>query len=375
MAVDLNQNQNIQNPELKNNLFIKALLRQPVDRTPVWVMRQAGRYLPEYRKLRERAGDFMTLCKTPELACEATMQPLARFELDAAILFSDILTIPDAMGLGLSFIKDEGPVFSKPVRSKQDVNNLIIPEPSTDLNYVIQAVKSIKSELKNSIPLIGFSGSPWTLATYMVEGGSSKTFAKVKAFAYQEPEVFKLLLEKLAKSIEYYLIAQIEAGVNACMIFDTWGGILTPEGYQEFSLDYMGKIVNNIKNYLKLKNKIIPIILFTKQGGQWIEKIANTGCDAVGLDWTMNIKVARELVGHKVALQGNLDPAILYAEPKVITREVEKILNDFGPHYGHVFNLGHGITPDVNPEHLQAMIAAVREVSTKIHKNSQKLNY
>lgn len=354
--------------DLENDLLIRALLRQKVDRTPVWIMRQAGRYLPEYRKVREKAGDFMTLCKTPELACEVTLQPLARFPLDAAILFSDILTIPDAMGLGLHFVKDEGPVFDRPLKNKLDIDNLPIPDPHDKLQYVINAVAAIKTALSNKIPLIGFSGSPWTLATYMVEGGSSKTFSKVKALAYQDPSLMNLLLDKLAKSVELYLIAQIDAGVNVCMIFDTWGGILTPAGYQEFSLQYMQKIVTGIKEHLRLKNKTVPIVLFTKNGGQWLESIADTGCDAVGIDWTVDIRQARERVGAKVAIQGNLDPAALYSSPEKIRQYVAKIIHDFGSNNGHVFNLGHGIYPDVNPEHVTVMLSAVKEFSTEIHK-------
>lgn len=360
-----------QNSTLENDLLIRALLRQKVERTPVWIMRQAGRYLPEYRATRAQAGDFMTLCKTPELACEVTMQPLRRFNLDAAILFSDILTIPDAMGLELGFAKNSGPVFNKPIKSKQDVENIVIPQPDLELNYVMQAVRTIKKELNNTLPLIGFSGSPWTLATYMVEGASSKTFAKVKAMAYQEPETMHLLLDKLAKSVELYLIAQIESGVNACMIFDTWGGILTPEGYHELSLRYMHRIVNNINKYTKAKNITIPVVLFTKQGGQWLESIADTGCHAVGLDWTINIADARQRVGNKVALQGNLDPAILNSSPEVIRSQVEKIINDFGNYNGHVFNLGHGITPEVNPDHVSVLVDAVSEFSTKIRRDNQ----
>lgn len=355
------------NNNLKNNLLIKALLRQEVERTPVWIMRQAGRYLPEYRELRAQAGDFMTLCKTPELACKATMQPLERFNLDAAILFSDILTIPDAMGLGLSFVKDEGPIFSKPVRTKQDVLNLPIPDPHGNLGYVVDAIKAIKSELNNKIPLIGFSGSPWTLATYMVEGSSSKTFSKVKALAYQEPELFNVLSDKLVKAIELYLIAQIEAGVDVCMIFDTWGGILTQESYLAWSLSPMQKIVQNIKKYTESKNITIPIVLFTKQGGQWLEYIADTGCHAVGLDWTVDLKTAQARIGHKVALQGNLDPAVLYAKPEQIRNHVAKIIQDFGANPGHIFNLGHGIYPDVNPANLQVVVNAVHEFSAQIH--------
>lgn len=346
---------------LKNDLLLKALARQQVSRTPVWLMRQAGRYLPEYLEVRKQAGDFMSLCKNPELACKVTMQPLDRFDLDAAILFSDILTIPDAMGLELGFVKNEGPVFNKPIRNKTDVENITIPDPNIDLKYVIDAVKLIKNNLNNRVPLIGFSGSPWTLATYMVEGASSKVFSKVKSLAYSEPEVMNLLLDKLSQSIELYLKAQIDAGVDVCMIFDTWGGILTPDGYQKFSLNYMAKIVNNIK----ITHKNIPIILFTKNGGQWLDKIANSGCHGVGIDWTCDIKQARELIGNKVALQGNLDPAMLYASHDKIKSEVAKIIDDFGDHPGHIFNLGHGIYPDIDPNKVSTMIAAVKEYSTR----------
>lgn len=358
---------------LENDLLIRALLKQSVERTPVWIMRQAGRYLPEYRETRAKAGDFMTLCQTPELACEVTMQPLRRFNLDAAILFSDILTIPDAMGLELGFVQDHGPVFNKVVKTKQDVENLPIPDPSVELDYVVKAVETIKQALSNKLPLIGFTGSPWTLATYMVEGGSSKTFAKVKGLAYQDPDVMHLLLDKLAQSVEHYLIAQIEAGVNACMIFDTWGGILTPEGYKAFSLQYMQKIVTAVKKYCAAKKLVVPIVLFTKQGGQWLESIANTGCHAIGIDWTTNIKDARTRVGEKVAIQGNLDPAVLYSSPETIRQHVAKIIQDFGAHNGHVFNLGHGIYPDVNPEHVAVLVDAVREFSTREHKLSAAL--
>ena len=351
--------------EVENDLLLRALLKQEVERTPVWIMRQAGRYLPEYRKTREKAGDFMSLCKNHELACEVTMQPLARFDLDAAILFSDILTIPDAMGLELGFVKDHGPKFNKPIKTKQDIENLIIPDPSGELNYVIKAVETIKTALNNRIPLIGFTGSPWTLATYMVEGGSSKTFSKVKALSYSDPESMSLLLDKLAKSIELYLIAQIEAGANVCMIFDTWGGVLTPDGYEKFSLKYMTKITAAVNNYCKLKNITVPVVLFTKQGNQWLESIADSGCHGVGIDWTIGIKDARIRVGDKVAIQGNLDPAVLYSSPDIIRQHVAKIISDFGDHTGHVFNLGHGIYPDVNPEHVDVLVKSVREFSSK----------
>lgn len=351
--------------ELENNLLIRALLRQEVERTPVWIMRQAGRYLPEYLATRMQAGDFMSLCKNPDLACEVTLQPLRRFDLDAAILFSDILTIPDAMGLELGFLKNEGPVFNKPIINKQDIINLSIPDVNKDLAYVVNAVKNIKSALSNKLPLIGFSGSPWTLATYMVEGGTSKTFSKVKGLSYQDPNAMALLLDKLAKAVESYLIAQIEAGVNVCMIFDTWGGILTKEGYNNFSLKYMKKIVDGVNNYTKSKNITVPVVLFTKQGGLWLNDIADTGCHAVGIDWTVNIGDARREIGNKVAIQGNLDPAVLYADPGKIREHVKKVIDDFGNHNGHVFNLGHGIYPDINPMHVACLIQAVKDYSTR----------
>lgn len=353
------------NNNMQDSLFIRALLKQDVERTPIWIMRQAGRYLPEYREVRAKAGDFMTLCKTPELACEVTMQPLRRFDLDAAILFSDILTIPDAMGLELGFLQDSGPVFNKPIKTRADIERIAIPDPTQELSYVIDAVSAIKSALDNTKPLIGFSGSPWTLATYMVEGGTTKTFSKVKGLLYQDPKSMHLLLDKLAKSVELYLIAQIEAGANACMIFDTWGGVLTREAYQEFSLNYMISIVSAINNYTRAKNITVPVILFTKQGGQWLELIAKSGCHAVGVDWTTDIADARARVGSQVAIQGNLDPSVLYAEPDVIRQHVARIIDNFGNHNGHVFNLGHGIYPDVNPEHVAVLVDAVREYSTR----------
>lgn len=348
---------------LNNDRFIKALLRQPVDRTPIWIMRQAGRYLPEYRATRAQAGDFMSLCKNPDFCVEVVMQPLKRYDLDAAILFSDILTIPDAMGLELNFVKNEGPVFNKPIKNKQDIEKLPVPDPCKELKYVTDAVSAIKKELKNSLPLIGFSGSPWTLATYMVEGGSSKTFAKVKALAYQDAASMHLLLSKLTESVISYLIAQIEHGANVCMVFDTWGSALSYAGYQEFSLQYMHQIVQAIKDYCVKKNIIVPVVLFTKQGGQWLEMIANTGCDAVGIDWTVDIKSAKNLVGHKVAIQGNLDPAVLYACPDIIRQHVKQVITDYGDNTGHIFNLGHGIYPDINPEHVSVLVDAVKEFS------------
>ncbi|MDF2866787.1 MAG: hemE [Gammaproteobacteria bacterium] len=346
---------------LINDRLIRALLRQPVDCTPVWLMRQAGRYLPEYRATRAKAGDFMTLCKTPELACEVTMQPLARYDLDAAILFSDILTIPDAMGLGLHFTQGEGPAFQRPIRSAADVRQLNIPDPESELNYVISAVRTIKQALQNKIPLIGFAGSPWTLATYMVEGGSSKQFSIIKAMLYNQPQTLHLLLSKLATAVTAYLNAQIAAGANAVMLFDTWGGVLTTEAYQAFSLNYMQQIMAGLTR--QVNGQTIPIILFTKGGQQWLEITAASGCDAIGVDWTIDISQAKQRVGNKVALQGNMDPAILHASPEYIRQEVKSILAGYGHNPGHVFNLGHGITPDIPPEHVKVLVDAVHEFS------------
>lgn len=352
--------------ELKNDRFLRALLKQPVDVTPVWMMRQAGRYLPEYRASRARAGDFMSLCMNPELACEVTMQPLDRYpSLDAAILFSDILTIPDAMGLGLYFETGEGPRFKKTVRSAADVEALPMPDPQKDLGYVMDAVSTIRKELNGRVPLIGFSGSPWTLATYMVEGGSSKDFRLAKALAFNEPKTMHALLDKLARSVTCYLNGQIKAGAQAVQIFDTWGGALSHNAYKEFSLNYMQKIVNGLIR--ENEGREVPVILFTKNGGQWLESIADTGTTALGLDWTTDISNARKRVGDKVALQGNMDPTMLYASPDRIREEVKTILAGFGNGSGHIFNLGHGITPEVDPEHARAFIESVHELSEQYH--------
>lgn len=351
--------------ELKNDRFLRALAREPVDVTPVWMMRQAGRYLPEYRALRAKAGDFMSLCMNPQLACEVTLQPLERYPLDAAILFSDILTIPDAMGLGLYFETGEGPRFKKTVRNAADVDALPIPDPEADLGYVMDAVRTIRSELNGRVPLIGFSGSPWTLATYMIEGGSSKDFRQAKALAFNEPEVMHQLLDKLAQSVTSYLNGQIAAGAQAVQIFDTWGGALSHNAYREFSLRYMQQIVEGLIR--ENEGRKVPVILFTKNGGQWLEAIADTGADALGLDWTTDIAEARTRVGHRVALQGNMDPSMLYASPKRIRAEVAAILARFGTGNGHVFNLGHGITPEVDPENAGVFINAVHELSAQYH--------
>ncbi|UTA48565.1 uroporphyrinogen decarboxylase [Simiduia sp. 21SJ11W-1] len=351
--------------ELKNDRFLRALMREPVDVTPVWMMRQAGRYLPEYRASRARAGDFMGLCTNPEAACEVTLQPLERYPLDAAILFSDILTIPDAMGLGLYFETGEGPRFKKPVRTEAEVNALKVIDPHQDLPYVVDAVSTIRRELNGRVPLIGFSGSPWTLATYMVEGGSSKDFRRAKTMAFNQPEVMHQLLTVLADSVTAYLNAQIEAGAQAVQIFDTWGGALSHAAYQEFSLAYMQRIVAGLIR--EREGRKVPVILFTKGGGQWLELLANTGADALGLDWTTDIGQARARVGSQVALQGNMDPTMLYASPERIRAEVGQILGSYGAGSGHVFNLGHGITPEVDPAHAGAFINAVHELSAVYH--------
>ncbi|KAA8995076.1 uroporphyrinogen decarboxylase [Affinibrenneria salicis] len=351
--------------ELKNDRYLRALLRQPVDATPVWMMRQAGRYLPEYKAVRAQAGDFMSLCKNAELACEVTLQPLRRYALDAAILFSDILTIPDAMGLGLYFEAGEGPRFQRPLTSRREVEQLPVPDPERELGYVMNAVRLIRRNLAGQVPLIGFSGSPWTLATYMVEGGSSKAFTKIKKMLYAEPDTLHLLLDKLADSVILYLNAQIQAGAQSIMVFDTWGGALTGRDYRTFSLNYMHKIVDGLIR--ENDGRRVPVTLFTKGGGQWLEAMAETGCDALGLDWTTDIGQARARVGHRVALQGNMDPSVLYAAPEQIRHEVDTILNAFGAHNGHVFNLGHGIHQDVPPEHAGAFVDAVHTLSRRWH--------
>ncbi len=351
--------------ELKNDRFLRALMREPVDVTPVWMMRQAGRYLPEYRASRAKAGDFMGLCTNPEAACEVTLQPLERYPLDAAILFSDILTIPDAMGLGLYFETGEGPRFKKPVRTEADIRALNVVDPHKDLPYVVDAVSTIRRELNGRVPLIGFSGSPWTLATYMVEGGSSKDFRRAKTMAFNQPEVMHQLLTVLADSVVAYLNAQIEAGAQAVQIFDTWGGALSHAAYQEFSLAYMQRIVSGLIR--EREGRRVPVILFTKGGGQWLELLADTGADALGLDWTTDIGQARSRVGKRVALQGNMDPTMLYASPDRIRSEVGQILASYGPGSGHVFNLGHGITPEVDPAHAGAFIDAVHQLSATYH--------
>ena len=349
-----------------NDRLLRALAKEPVDRTPVWLMRQAGRYLPEYRAVRERAGSFLTLCSTPELACEVTLQPLRRFALDAAILFSDILTIPWAMGLGLEFVEGEGPRFRRPVRAAADIDRLGNPDPEDDLGFVMDAVRVVRRELDGRVPLIGFAGSPWTLATYMIEGRGSRDFARAKTMLIEHPRELHRLLELLATATTGYLGAQVRAGAQALMIFDTWGGILTTPAYHEFSLEYMRRIVECLSR--EHESRAVPVVLFTKGGGGWIESMARSGCDAIGLDWTVDLGNARARVGAQVALQGNLDPTTLLASPARIRDEVGRLLAEYGPGPGHVFNLGHGITPDVDPEHVGACIDAVHALSPEYHR-------
>ena len=349
---------------LQNDRFLKALKREPVDRTPVWMMRQAGRYLPEYRASRAKAKGFMDLCRNAELCCEVTLQPLARYPgLDTAILFSDILTIPDAMGLGLEFVEGEGPIFARTVRTAAEVAALPVPDPEGELRYVMNAVRTIRAALGNSMPLIGFSGSPFTLATYMVEGRGGTGFEQIKKMRFDAPHVLDALLAKLAESVILYLQAQADAGADALMVFDTWGGVLDYHGYYRHSLAPMQRIVTA----LKASHPQLPLVLFTKNGGQHLEALAATGADALGLDWTTSIASARARVGSKVALQGNLDPLSLFASPEAISVEVQGILEDFGPGSGHIFNLGHGILPGTPPEHAAAMIEAVERHSPKYH--------
>ncbi|MGH8479766.1 MAG: uroporphyrinogen decarboxylase [Gammaproteobacteria bacterium] len=357
MAIDTRPG--IPRAAVKNDRLIRALLRKPLDATPIWLMRQAGRYLPEYRETRRRAGDFMTLCKTPDLACEVTLQPIERFPLDAAILFSDILTIPDAMGLGLSVQEGVGPRFERPVRSAAEIRALGVPDPEDRLRYVMDAVRQSRRALAGRVPLIGFAGSPWTLATYMVEGGSGREFRRVKGLMFEAPRLLHELLYKLARAVTAYLKAQAEAGAQVLMVFDTWGGVLSAHAYDEFSLRYLAEVVTGVK----AAPAPPPVILFTKGGGGWIESIAATGCEAVGLDWTQDLGATRRRVGHQVALQGNLDPLALYAPPERIRAEVSALLSSFGAGSGHVFNLGHGIEPDTDPEHVRVLVDAVHELS------------
>ena len=350
---------------MKNDLFLRALRRQPVPRTPVWIMRQAGRYLPEYREVRAKAGDFMSLCGNPELACEVTLQPLRRFRLDAAILFSDILTIPDAMGLGLYFETGEGPKFERPVRTKAEIGKLAAPDVDDTLGYVFDAVRLIRRELDGEVPLIGFAGSPWTVGTYMVEGGSSREFPTIKGLAAEDPATLEHMLDVVATTTTHYLNAQIEAGAQAIMVFDTWGAALPPDDYRRFSLASMQKIVDGLTR--EKDGESIPVILFTKGAGELLADMVDTGCDALGVDWTTDLADARRYTGDKVALQGNLNPAVLRESPEVIRQGVADVLASYGDGPGHVFNLGHGITPDIDPDHLGVLVDAVHELSPQYH--------
>ena len=350
--------------KLKNDTFLRALLRQPTPYTPIWIMRQAGRYLPEYNQTRARAGSFLGLCKNPQYATEVTLQPLARFALDAAIVFSDILTIPDAMGLGLYFVEGEGPRLERPLREEWEIRSLQVPDPGVHLRYVLDTVDEVHRALAREVPLIGFSGSPFTLACYMVEGGGSQDFARVKTMLYQSPELLHHILEINTQAVIAYLNAQIASGADAVMLFDTWGGSLSHAAYHEFSLPYLERIVAGLTRE-RSPGVRVPNIVFTKGGGGWLEDIAAIGCDAVGLDWTVDIGSARERVGSKVALQGNLDPSVLFASPEIIRAEAGKVLASYGPHPGHVFNLGHGISRLTPPESVRALVDSVHELSSR----------
>ena len=349
----------------RNDTFLRALLREPTEHTPIWLMRQAGRYLPEYCETRKRAGSFLQLCKNPAMACEVTLQPLARYDLDAAILFSDILTVPDAMGLGLYFTEGEGPRFERPLREEWAIRDLTAPDPYEHLRYVMDGVCEIRRALGNSVPLIGFSGSPYTLACYMVEGASSSDYRRIKTMIYERPDLMHRILTVTTDAVIAYFNAQIESGAQAVMIFDSWGGGLSAAAYQEFSLQYMQRIVAGL---IKEKDgERIPSIVFTKGGGLWLEAIAAIGCDAVGLDWTIDIGDARRRVGEQVALQGNLDPCVLFASPERIALEAKNVLDSYhrqgGSNSGHIFNLGHGISQFTPPEHVTALVETVHNYS------------
>jgi uroporphyrinogen decarboxylase len=356
---------------LANDRLLRVLAREPVDRTPVWLMRQAGRYLPEYRATRARAGSFLALATNPELACEVTLQPLARYALDAAILFSDILMIPKAMGVGLTFEEGEGPRIERPVRTVADIDTLPVPDPARELRFVMDAVALIRRELAGRVPLIGFAGSPWTVATYMIEGGSSRDFPRSKALLYGEPQALHRLLAKLARATADYLNAQIVSGAQAVMVFDTWGGVLTTPAYYEFSLAYMEQVVADLVR--EREGRRVPVILFTKGGGAWLERLSAAGADALGIDWMTELSAARRDTLGRVALQGNLDPGVLFATPAAIRAEVARVLESYGRGPGHVFNLGHGIQPGVDPENVAAMVAAVQELSPPYHRQEGTL--
>jgi uroporphyrinogen decarboxylase len=351
--------------KLKNDLLLRALLRQPTPYTPIWIMRQAGRYLPEYNATRARAGSFLGLAKNPDYATEVTLQPLARFPLDAAILFSDILTVPDAMGLGLYFAEGEGPKFERPVRDEADVRRLAVPDPAAELRYVTDAVSQIRRALAGSVPLLGFSGSPFTLACYMVEGGGSDDFRRIKTMMYDRPELLHALLEVNTRAVIAYLNAQIEAGAQGVMLFDTWGGMLSSNTYESFTLQYMARVMSGV--HATYEGARIPKIIYAKGASGWLERLADSGADALGLDWTVDLRAARERVGDRVALQGNLDPAVLFGSPDTIRREAGEVLEQYGKGSGHVFNLGHGISQFTPPEHVAALVDAVHQLSRPFH--------
>ncbi len=351
--------------DLENDLLLRALRREPVPRTPIWIMRQAGRYLPEYREVRKRAGDFMSLCRSAELACEVTLQPLRRYALDAAILFSDILTVPDAMGLGLYFEPGNGPRFERPVKTAADIRSLSVPDVAVDLGYVVDAVRVIRRELAGSVPLIGFAGSPWTVATYMVEGRSSRNFETITGLIDTDPAALEQLLDVVARTTTEYLQAQADAGAQALMIFDTWGGALAPDNYRRYSLASMQAIIDGLDR--GVGDRRIPLILFTKGAGPLLEDMADTGCDALGVDWTTDLGTARTYVADRVALQGNLDPATLRESPETIREGVARVLESYGRGPGHVFNLGHGITPDIDPGNVSVLVDAVHDLSPQYH--------
>ncbi|MEZ5610536.1 MAG: uroporphyrinogen decarboxylase [Rhodocyclaceae bacterium] len=350
--------------QLQNDTFLRALMRQPTEYTPMWLMRQAGRYLPEYCETRKRAGSFLQLCKSPSMACEVTLQPLARYNLDAAILFSDILTVPDAMGLGLYFAEGEGPRFERPLKDEWEIRNLAAPDPHAELQYVMDAVSEIRRALGGSVPLIGFSGSPWTLACYMVEGGSSSDYRKVKSLMYSRPDLMHHILDVTTRAVIAYLNAQIEAGAQAVMVFDSWGGVLAHDAYREFSLAYLERIAAGLIR--EREERAVPSIVFTKGGGLWLEDIAAAGYSAVGLDWTVDLGKARALVGDKVALQGNLDPAVLFASPEAVAEQARRVLDSYGNHPGHVFNLGHGISQYTAPDNVSVLVETVHSHSRRM---------
>ena len=347
-------------PVLLNDRLLRALRREPVDTTPIWIMRQAGRYLPEYRATREKAGSFLALAQTPDLACEVTLQPLRRFALDAAIIFSDILTIPDAMGLGLHFITGEGPQFKHPVRDAAAIDKLGIPDMETELRYVMDALRVTRRELGGKVPLIGFSGSPWTLACYMIEGHGSRDFGHARALCLNDPAAMHRLLDLLAHAVIAYLRAQIAAGAQAVMVFDSWGGLLGPEPFREFSLRYLGMIAQALHEDTNCAD--VPVILFSKGANAHLDLLADCHAAALGIDWTIDLADARQRTGNRVALQGNLDPAVLRANPEVIRAEAAKVIDSYGTGPGHIFNLGHGITPDINPDHVTVLVDAVHEL-------------